>query len=62
MNKNREILLYFVDTCNLAILNHTIGQGKITWENRLFESIIDYFLVNENTRVLVHDRIVDRME
>ena len=58
-NKNGEMLLNFVDICNLEILNHTIGQGKITWKNRLFESTIDYILVNENARELVHEMIVD---
>ena len=53
------MLFNFVDICNLEILNRTIGQGKITWKNRLFESSIDYILVNDNTKELVHEMIVE---
>ena len=46
VNKNGEMLMNFAEGAHMEVLNHTIAVGKITWQNRLFESAIDYFLVN----------------
>ena len=44
---------------DLEVLNHTIGQGKVTCKCRHFESAIDYILVNQRARGNVIEMVVD---
>merc|ERR1719154_339858 len=59
VNRNGDKLLNFAEISNLEILNHTIGEGKVTWKGRCFESAIDYILVNQGARELVHEMVID---
>ena len=59
VDKNGDRLLNFVETSNLEILNRTIGERKVTWKGRCFESAIDYILVNQGARELVHEIVID---
>ena len=55
VNKNGDKLLNFSENSEMEILNHAIGEGKVTWKGRFFESAIDYILVNQRARELVHE-------
>ena len=59
VNHNGKLLIDFAEEENMEILNHTIGQGRVTWKGRLFESAIDYLLVNEKARERVKELIID---
>ena len=59
VDKNGDRLLNFVETSNLEILNRTIGERKVTWKGRCFESAIDYILVIQGARELVHEIVID---
>ena len=59
VNNNGRLLLDFAEDKEYEILNHTIGQGKVTWKGRQFESAIDYMLVNQVAREKIKELIVD---
>ena len=59
INKNGRMLMDFAEDCEYEILNHTIGQGKVTWKSRAFESAIDYMMVNQKARERVKEMVVD---
>ena len=59
MNKNKEKWLQLADINSLEILNHTVSEGKVIWKGRVFESAIDYVLVNQWARIFVDAMAID---
>ena len=59
INLNGRRLTEFADDFDMEILNHTIAQGKVTWEERGLQSAIDYIMVNGKGRELIEEVVID---
>ena len=59
VNRNGKKLTEFAEDYDMEIMNHTIAQGKVTWEERGLQSAIDYVLINGKGRGLIKEMIID---
>ena len=58
-NRNGQMLLDFAEEAGMEILNHTIAEGKVTWQSNMLSSAIDYVLVNQEARMFIEELKVD---